>query len=268
MRDFRGMVRNSGPYMVILGAGWLDGGREAAGERFGGARLRRAGFRSSAEVGASTRTSQERCHSERTEDHRSPEIGLDLDAPQADPNFDAKVAHPAYSGTKRRVRVLFDEGHHSVLTANGLYKPLADLITSDGYEVFASRAQFSPQVLAKGDVLIIVNARRAELMGETGSAGAAFTESECNAVRDWINAGGSLLLIAGTGPPAAAAERLAMSLGKGRVVVLAEAAHLSAQMIRGQELGMNVPGIDNRQLALNIMHWLSGLLEPRDGMAK
>ncbi len=25
--------------------------------------------------------------------------------------------------------------------------------------------------------------------------------------------------------------------------------------------GMNRPGIDNRQLALNIVHWLSGLLK-------
>ena len=29
-------------------------------------------------------------------------------------------------------------------------------------------------------------------------------------------------------------------------------------------MGMNCPGIDNRQMALNIMHWLSGLLEPRE----
>jgi hypothetical protein len=27
------------------------------------------------------------------------------------------------------------------------------------------------------------------------------------------------------------------------------------------KFGMNYPGIDNRQLALNIMHWLSGLLK-------
>jgi hypothetical protein len=26
--------------------------------------------------------------------------------------------------------------------------------------------------------------------------------------------------------------------------------------------GINVPGCDNRQLALNIMHWLSGLTGP------
>jgi hypothetical protein len=28
-------------------------------------------------------------------------------------------------------------------------------------------------------------------------------------------------------------------------------------------VGMNEPGIDNKQFALNIVHWLSGLLEPR-----
>jgi hypothetical protein len=26
-------------------------------------------------------------------------------------------------------------------------------------------------------------------------------------------------------------------------------------------MGMNVPGIDNKQMALNIMHWLTGLLD-------
>jgi hypothetical protein len=38
---------------------------------------------------------------------------------------------------------------------------------------------------------------------------------------------------------------------------------LSAQ-IAGQnqmKFGMNRPGLDNRQLALNILHWLSGLLK-------
>jgi hypothetical protein len=57
------------------------------------------------------------------------------------------------------------------------------------------------------------------------------------------------------------AQGLALEFGKGRVVVLGEAAMLTAQVaLRGFRFGMNVPGIDNRQLALNIMHWLSGLL--------
>ncbi|HLG17490.1 MAG TPA: hypothetical protein VJH03_23805 [Blastocatellia bacterium] len=58
------------------------------------------------------------------------------------------------------------------------------------------------------------------------------------------------------------AQGIAMQFGKGRVVVLGEAAALTAQVARrGFKFGMNVSGTDNRQLALNIMHWLSGLLK-------
>jgi hypothetical protein len=64
------------------------------------------------------------------------------------------------------------------------------------------------------------------------------------------------------------AQGVAFSLGSGRVVVMGEAAELSAQLIGGEKFGMNVPGIDNRQMALNIMHWLSGLLEPRESARK
>ena len=57
------------------------------------------------------------------------------------------------------------------------------------------------------------------------------------------------------------AQAIATQFGKGRVVVLGEAAMLTAQVApRGFRFGMNVSGIDNRQLALNIMHWLSRLL--------
>jgi len=59
------------------------------------------------------------------------------------------------------------------------------------------------------------------------------------------------------------AQALALKFGKGRVVVQGEAAMLSAQ-VSGQEnrrMGMNVPGNDNRQYVLNVMHWLSGILK-------
>ena len=58
------------------------------------------------------------------------------------------------------------------------------------------------------------------------------------------------------------AQGLALKFGKGRVVVMGEAAMLSAQLAGAENrpMGMNVPGSDNRQLALNIMHWLSGVL--------
>lgn len=59
---------------------------------------------------------------------------------------------------------------------------------------------------------------------------------------------------------------LALVVDKGRVVVLGEAAMLSAQAAfnaQGERLGiagMNVPGIGNRQFALNVLHWLSGTM--------
>ncbi len=60
------------------------------------------------------------------------------------------------------------------------------------------------------------------------------------------------------------AQGLAFSSGRGKVVVLGEAGMLSAQ-VNGRmraPMGMNVPGTDNRQFALNIMHWLSGVKFP------
>ena len=71
-------------------------------------------------------------------------------------------------------------------------------------------------------------------------------------------------------PPAPAAGRgqgVAFSFGRGRVVVLGEAAMLSAQYVdmpainrMHYPLGLNHPGLDNRQFALNLMHWLSRLI--------
>lgn len=57
-------------------------------------------------------------------------------------------------------------------------------------------------------------------------------------------------------------QALALRHGKGRVVILGEAAMMTAQLgPDGRPFGMNIPGIDNRQFALNILHWLTGLLD-------
>jgi hypothetical protein len=61
------------------------------------------------------------------------------------------------------------------------------------------------------------------------------------------------------------AQALALKFGKGRVVVQGEAAMLSAQISGAEKrpMGMNVPGYDNKQYLLNLMHWLSGLLKEK-----
>lgn len=277
----------------------------------------------------------------------------------ADPDFDTRVAKPAFVSSKPRL--MFDEAHNNFHTSTGRYKPFADLIGNDGYQVTPNKARFTKKSLEGFAVLVIANASGG---GERGAS--AFTDEECDAVRDWVQAGGSLLLIAdhapfgkaaeslakrfavemsttytldeknyeksmgatclvfssdnkllgdhsiirGRGPSeairkvttftgqslkgpkgsvaflaladtaedldranndkrvsaAGRAQGLALQAGKGRVVVMGEAAVLSAQVVKLQEkpafrMGMNFPGSDNRQLALNIMHWLSRVLD-------
>ena len=60
------------------------------------------------------------------------------------------------------------------------------------------------------------------------------------------------------------AQALELRFGRGRVIVAGEAAMFSAQLAGPHQfqMGMNQPGIDNRQFTLNVMHWLSGLLDP------
>ena len=281
----------------------------------------------------------------------------------ADPTFKAVVDRPAY--TKNFPRVLFDEAHNNAHTAVGSYKPFADLIADDGYHVVRNHKSLNKETLDTFKVLVIANALGAEDADEEGADKSAFTDEECDIVRDWVRGGGALLLLADQAPFGSAAQDLAKRLdvdmskgltrdpanhdkdsdieqfivysrenkllsehpitqgrsdaekvsrviafsgqslkgpdgsvaflkladtavdmipphgkeasaagraqgiafkfGKGRVVVLGEATMLSAQVTGAdkQPRGMNYPGVDNKQLALNIMHWLSGLLKER-----
>jgi hypothetical protein len=270
-----------------------------------------------------------------------------------DPDFDATVENPTFP--QEGPKILIDEAHDNFHTASGGYKPFAELIANDGFQVSANQAKFSRNTLDGHDILVIANA-----MGpERRRASPAFTEQECDAVHEWVREGGSLLLIADHFPMGSAADSLgrrfgvemskgmtddpahydedlrdilftrdsgrladhpitngrddseridrvvtftgqslkgpedshpfllladtavdelppnrrkasaagraqgiAMQYGQGKVVVLAEAGMLTAQLDdQKRRFGMNCPGIDNRQLALNIMHWLAGVIE-------
>ncbi len=276
-----------------------------------------------------------------------------------DPTFDPKVERPAFP--RKHPRVIFDEAHNNFHTAGGRYKAFADLITADGYAVVPGKEKFTKRLLKGADVLVISNALGSADLDSAEANSPAFTEEECDAVRDWVRAGGALLIIADHFPVGGAtanlarrfnvemsnaytedpahldaklremlfsrengllmdhpitrgrdarervnrvvtftgqslkgpadssvllkladtavdrlpsdekqtvsaagrAQGLAMKFGEGRVVVMGEAAMLTAQLGGPEKAkfgGLNQTGIDNRQLALNIMHWLSKVL--------
>lgn len=76
--------------------------------------------------------------------------------------------------------------------------------------------------------------------------------------------GGTTRVVVTYGNPTSAlgqSQGLALSLGKGRVVILGEAAMLTAQIDRkGTAFGMSTTGTDDRQFVLNVAHWLSRLI--------
>jgi len=157
---------------------------------------------------------------------RAPEVDSGASATQpggqpsvqssGDLGFDSHVARPAHS--KSHPKVLFDEAHGNADTSGGRYRPFADLITSDGYAVRPNSEKLSRSVLKDYQILIVVNAS-----GPPGQRSASpFSDSECEAVRDWVKAGGSLLLISDQAPFSTAmaglAERFDVNITKGFTV--------------------------------------------------
>jgi hypothetical protein len=240
-------------------------------------------------------------------------------------------------------------------------------MASDGFTV-AAAPKFTPDALRPIDVLAIANALGNE---DRNKPEPAFSAAECDAVRDWVRAGGALLLIADHAPfddsaavlarrfgvdmgrgfaadrknsgkspsllvfsvengllgdhpiirgrnrqervrtilaftgqslsvpkagtalmrmgndavevanreelrdfasgkqvgksVAGRAQGIAMAFGKGRVAMFGEAAMFSAQVAgsgaQAVKMGMNAEGNDDRQFALNVMHWLARALD-------
>jgi hypothetical protein len=113
--------------------------------------------------------------------------------------------------------------------------------------------------------------RATMLMKLSETAREATTPDDLDAVDAAVRATGNQddAIGAHSSPVAGRAQGIAMTFGKGRIVVLGEAGLLSAQIVRfgggdqaeDMKFGMNVPGNDDRQFALNLLHWLSGLLK-------
>jgi hypothetical protein len=77
-----------------------------------------------------------------------------------------------------------------------------------------------------------------------------------------IRDGGDVRVQVDFGAPESArgwSQAVALEHGRGRVIVTAEAAMLTAQRSGDRLIGMNLPGCDNRRFVLNAMHWLSRL---------
>ncbi len=88
------------------------------------------------------------------------------------------------------------------------------MLGNDGYVVQASTESFTLDQLNKGKILVISNALHISNTEQwTLPTPSAFTDTEIEAVNEWIKNGGSLFLIADHMPFPGAAEKLAASFG-------------------------------------------------------
>jgi hypothetical protein len=139
------------------------------------------------------------------------------------PTPGARAYSSVYAGSRSRYhlgpRVAIDLGHYNDAPADSRFAALGELLTWDGYRVTRSRQRLVPEYLKGFSILLIGNAmpypagarRVAEAVGLGDLA--TFSADEVDAVRDWVRAGGSLLLIADAPHSATAAAPLAAALG-------------------------------------------------------
>ena len=127
-----------------------------------------------------------------------------------DSMFTPSVLRPAYAAGKGPSLCL-DEGHFNFHTLDNRFLAFGRLARSDGFRVSPLRAVFSAESLAPCRLLVISNAQPTDKPWETypQPTPSAFTAAEIVAVREWIERGGSLLLIADHMPLAGAAAPLA-----------------------------------------------------------
>lgn len=108
-------------------------------------------------------------------------------------------------------KVYIDQSHHNFHQKSGRFKPFADLLAADGYQVDSI---INLKNLNKLDVLVISNPiNQKNIRNWQQPIYDAFSDEEINFIHNWVKEGGSLLLIADHMPFAGAANTLANAFG-------------------------------------------------------
>jgi hypothetical protein len=131
----------------------------------------------------------------------------------ADIDFKPDVTDPAWT-IGAGPRIVIDEAHSNFHTADGRYKPFAELAQRDGFVVQGNDATFTSESLANFDILVVANAVSERNVDDWSlPTPSAFTAEEVEAVREWVEGGGSLLLIVDHMPFSGAAAELGAAFG-------------------------------------------------------
>jgi hypothetical protein len=117
-----------------------------------------------------------------------------------DPAFDATVRKPMYAESQGP-RILLDGGHHNFFIQWDFIKPFADLAEADGYRPVIDDETFTPEYLARFDIVMIITALPSDFTTTLKiTTETTFTDAEITALHDWVETGGSLLVFSEHAP--------------------------------------------------------------------
>ncbi|KAF0140010.1 MAG: hypothetical protein FD122_2771 [Stygiobacter sp.] len=130
-----------------------------------------------------------------------------------DSTFNPQLPHPFYkAGSGPTISI--DEGHNNFHTQSGRYKPFADILTMDGYNVKPYSKKFSLKELDGTKILVISNALNERNTEDwTLPTPSAFTDDEIAQIVKWVTDGGNLFLISDHMPFPGAGNNLALKFG-------------------------------------------------------
>lgn len=131
----------------------------------------------------------------------------------ADTLYRVEVKKKMYPNQGGKI-IHIDEGHNNFHTKDGRYFTFAQLLKSDGYRIKGNSAKFNKTTLNDIEILVIANALPEEMSNPIVTPiRSAFSQNEIQNLREWVQKGGSLFIIADHMPFAGAASELAKEFG-------------------------------------------------------
>jgi hypothetical protein len=136
-------------------------------------------------------------------------VNAPINSQAPDKLYDPIIFNPQYSQNEGPI-IYLDEAHTNFHRLDGLYWAFGKLVRTDGYRTQPFKEKFTKESLEGVEILAIANAINEKNANNwSNPTFSAFEKEEIEALRSWVEEGGSLLLIADHMPFSGAAKDLA-----------------------------------------------------------
>ena len=166
-----------------------------------------------------------------------------------DPSFDSKVLQPFYKNAQGP-KVLIDGGHHNFFIQRSLMNPFIDLVKSDGYNPQIDSLPITKKHLSTYDIVVLNPAYPFDYgtKKELGDL-KAYSKEEIDHIYNYVNKGGSLLILTEKSPMINAMEPLLNKFG-----ITATYGTIADTLHQDKQFGKNVIHYSKENGMLTVNH--------------